>query len=69
MATFTFWYSETYTNKGWFTADNEDEARKLLEQVQDGELSPDDLPDFGFKDKGYELDISPETLDQIEETN
>jgi hypothetical protein len=66
MPKFTFWYSETYTNKGWFEAENEAEARQLLSKVQDGDLDINELPNLGFKDKGYDLEISPETLEEIE---
>lgn len=65
MATFTFWYSETYTYKTWFEADNEEHARELLRQVEDGELSVEELPQEGSKDKGYEMEIAYETLEEI----
>lgn len=57
MATFEFWYDETYTFKAWFEADSQEEADLLIEQVQEGELEIDELPKFVNKDKGYELAI------------
>lgn len=58
MPTYEFWYSETYTNKGWFTADSLPDAKRLIAEVEDGELDINDLPSFGYKDKGYEFDAN-----------
>ena len=66
MPTYTFWYSETYTNKGWFTADNLEHAKKLLEEIEQGEASFDELTDWGYKDKGYDLDIDPVSIEEID---
>jgi hypothetical protein len=66
MATYTFWYSETYTNKGWFTADNKEQAIEMLDKIRLGEIDFEELPDFGRKDKNYEVDISPETIEEID---
>ena len=65
MATFSFWYSETYTNKGFFEADSEEQAQELLGKVQYGELGLEDLPSWGFKDKGYDFEAEPSTLEEI----
>jgi hypothetical protein len=62
---FSFWYDETYTYKGYITADSEEEARKVIEQVQLGEISINDLPSFQCKDKGYFLEIDPGTLEDL----
>lgn len=63
MPNYSIWYSETYTNKGYFTAENEEEAIKLLTKVNMGEIIMDELPNFAFKDKGYELELEPETVE------
>ena len=65
MPTYELWYSESYTYKAWFEADNKEEAIKLLEKVQNGDLIIDDLPEFGRKDKGYELDIEPSEVEEL----
>lgn len=65
MPTYELWYSESYTYKAWFDADNKEEAIKLLEKVQNGDLIIDDLPEFGRKDKGYELDIEPSEVEEL----
>ena len=65
MATYELWYSESYTYKAWFTADSKEQAVKLLQQVQDGDIQIEDLPDFDKKDKGYELDIEPSEVGEL----
>ena len=62
---FSFWYDETYTYKGYIKADSEEEARKIIEQVQLGEIGINDLPNFDCKDKGYQLDIDTGTLEDL----
>ncbi len=58
MPTYEFWYSETYTNKGWFTAESLTDAKRLIGEVEDGELDINDLYEFGHKDKGYEFEAT-----------
>jgi hypothetical protein len=57
MPTYEFWYDETNTFKAWFTADNEEQARELVSEVEDGNVDITELPDFQNKDKNYELRI------------
>lgn len=58
MASFEFWYSETYTFKGYFEAESQQEADEMLEDVRNQRgLLGDILPEFDFKDKGYEMEI------------
>lgn len=66
MARYTVWYSETYTYKAWFEADSKEHAQELLEQVRDSEIDVEELPEFGNKDKNYELDVAVETLEEVE---
>jgi hypothetical protein len=56
MPTYEFWYDETYTAKGWFTASEAEEAEDLLAKLANGDISFDDLPEFGKKDKNYTLE-------------
>ena len=65
MAQFEFWYSETQTFKGYFEAESIEEAVKLLEQAQDGEIAFDDLPQWWNKDKGFELEFDPNSVKEI----
>jgi hypothetical protein len=65
MPEFEIWYSETYTYKGWFQAENKEQAIEMLEAVEQGETLLDDLAGFGHKDKGYELDIEPLSVEEI----
>ena len=53
MPTFEFWYSETYDFKGWFTAETQEQADELLNQLELGEIEIGYLPNFASKDKGY----------------
>jgi len=64
MPTFEFWYDETYTYKAWFDAENLEEAKKLLDKVTDGEISIDQLPEFGNKDKGYKVSFEHATIEE-----
>lgn len=58
MATFMAWYSTGEYGKLWFEAENIDEARELLDRVQRGEISVDELPGFdsSIKGDGWEFD-------------
>ena len=67
MPDYSFWYTESYDYKGWFTADDMEHACELLDKVMEGELNIEQLPNWGNKDKGYEIELSPETLEEIEE--
>ena len=66
MTQFSFWYSETSTFKGYFEADSLEEAKKLLEQINDGEISLDDLPSFENKSKEFGLEAELDTLEANE---
>jgi len=57
MATFEFWYDESYTYKAWIEADSQEEADELINRVEDGEIELTDLPKFQNKDKGYTLTV------------
>ena len=64
MSDYSVWYSETYTYKGYFTANSKEHALELLKKVNMGEIQIDELPEFGSKDKNYDLEISTETLEE-----
>lgn len=50
--TFMAWYSVGEYGKLWFTAEDEEQAEALLKKVSNGEMSPDDLPDYDSSVKG-----------------
>lgn len=52
-----FWYAEEIVNKAYFTAKSKEEGEELLRQLNDGEISIDDLPNFYSKNKNYEVTI------------
>ena len=58
-------YSETNTYKAWFQAENKEQAIEMLEAVEQGEAELDELAGFGQKDKGYELDLEPLSVEEI----
>jgi hypothetical protein len=61
MSKHEFWYDETITYKGWFEAENTEEAQEMLDALQAGNLSFDDLPEFQSKDKNYTLEVDKPT--------
>ncbi len=64
MNDYTFWYSETAVFKGGFKAENFQQAQDLLSQVFDGDTPIEELPEFWAKSKNFELEYSPETLEE-----
>ena len=52
-----FWYAEEIVNKAWFTAENKQEGEESLRQLNEGEISIEDLPNFYSKSKNYEVTI------------
>ena len=52
---YSFWYSEVQTFKGYFNAENEQEANEMLKLLNTGDISLDDLSGFQTKIKEYEL--------------
>jgi hypothetical protein len=64
---FSFWYDETYTYKGWFVAKDKEEAIRLLEKVENGEMGIDELEGSSFKDKNYTIGIGFDTLESLDD--
>lgn len=71
MPNFSVWYNETYTYKGFFSANSREEALEMLDKIRDGEADLEYLPEFFSKDKNYDLEIDLLSLegDDIEEKN
>jgi hypothetical protein len=67
MKEFSFWYSETYTFKGWFQAESEEQARTFLARVEDGEWELEELLEFQKRGKGYELELDEGSLEDVSE--
>jgi hypothetical protein len=65
MATFTFWYDESASYRATFEAESLEEATELLRQVNDGEIMFDDLPEFGDKQKGNDIEVYVDTLAEV----
>jgi hypothetical protein len=62
MPRFVVMVHEEYDNKWGFDADNIEHAKKLIEQVEEGELSSEELPNF--YEKNYSIDT---TIYEVEE--
>lgn len=52
-----FWYAEEIVNKAYFTVESKEQGELLMKQLQDGEITTDDLPNFYSKVKNYEATI------------
>ena len=60
---YSFWYSEVQTFKGYFNAENQQEADEMLKLLNDGDISLEDLSGFQTKTKEYELIAEPAELE------
>lgn len=56
---YSFWYSEVNTFKGYFVAEDENEANEMLKLVNNGDISLEDLSGFHSKSEEYELIAEP----------
>lgn len=65
MALFEIWYSESTTYKAWFEAESKEAAQKMLEDVREGDAQLEELPNFENRDKGYELDLDPNDVEEV----
>ena len=47
----------------WFEAENEEQAKALMQKVQDDEMNISDLPNVYERNRGIELDFSVSMLE------
>jgi hypothetical protein len=66
MPTYEFWYDETTTRKAYFEADDNVEARGLVQMVENGEISPEDIDTVYFKEVSYEIGIDVGSLSRLD---
>lgn len=66
MKTYSFWYSETDTFKGYFQAEDKAKARALLLRIENGELDTTDLPEWESKSKNYDVELDIDSLEELE---
>jgi hypothetical protein len=52
---YSFWYSDVFTHRGYFTADSVQEADEMIRLLNGGEMSIDDLPGFKSEVHNYEF--------------
>ena len=60
---YSFWYSEVDTFKGYFNAENIEEADEMLKLLNNGDISLEDLSNFTNVSKDYELIAEPAELE------
>ena len=66
MQEYSFYYSEILTNKAWIQAESIEDARIMLEQIQDGKLEISKVIDDSSVLKNYELEIAVDSLQTVE---
>ena len=69
MNEYVVWITEETTGKFYFTAENEQDAKFMLEQLQMGNLSLDDFRDTDFKIKEEGIQVDPEEVVELEQFN
>jgi len=63
MAKFTFRFDEVAMNQVWFDADNEEQAKALMQQVMDEEINVSDLPNAKERNRGIALSFDCSVLE------
>ena len=64
MPRFVVMVKEEYWNKWGFDADSLEHAKQLIEQVEEGELSFEELPNS--YEKNYSIDTTIEEVEEVE---
>jgi hypothetical protein len=67
MPRFVVMVHEEYWNKWGFDAENLEQAKELIRQVEDGEIDYESLPNF--YDKNYSIDTTIEEPEEVEVPN
>jgi hypothetical protein len=64
MPTFSFFCTESNTYQAWFEAESLEAAQAMVDKIEQGEMSVQELPEFQQKLRGIEaLFESPEQVD------
>ena len=66
MPRFVVMVHEEYDNKWGFDADNLEHAQELIRQVDEGELSFEELPNSYEKNYGIDTTIYAEDIEEVE---
>lgn len=64
MPKYTFWHNVEEAWKSGFEADSLEHAQQLLEMVEEGEMDLADLPEYWEKNKGIDLAIDTNSLEE-----
>ena len=68
MKDYTVWMDVTETWKVSFKANNLDEAKQIVQQLNDDRLNTDDVPDYDERNKGLEKHYALDTLEEFDFT-
>lgn len=66
MQEYSFYYSEIVTRKAWIQAESIEDARIMLEKIQEGQLEITDITDGSPIFKNHELEIDLDSLRTVE---
>lgn len=66
MPEYVFWYDESTVYRACFEADDNAQARRLFQMLQDGEIGPDDIEGISLKEKNYEIGIDENSLSRLD---
>ena len=64
---YQFWYNVEEAWKASFTANSLEEAEALLEQVENGDINLDELPNYYERNKGLDTSIDTASLEFLGE--
>lgn len=63
--TYSFWYDETTTCKGYVDAEDLYQAFELIKQAQNGEIAFEDLPGFIEKPKSATIEVDFDSVGEV----
>lgn len=69
MKRYTVWLDVTETWKAYFEAEDLEQAKQIVQQLNTFELDVDDVPSYFEKNKGIEKQYAVETLEEQGEAN
>ena len=57
MPTFSFFYTESNTYQAWFEAESLEAAQAMVDQIEQGEVAVEELPELFQKLEGVETTV------------
>lgn len=68
MKDYTVWMDVTETWKVSFKANDLDEAKRIVQQLNTGEINSDEVTDYDERNKGLESEYAVDTLEEFDFT-